>query len=152
MPIAANFIGYIPPIWKKNPSFGEYIEYQVLNPATMKMERQRIRLTKLSTQFKSRSEFKGHVMKIISDLTGKLAGGWTPYGETQDVREFTPICVVIDAYIEDKGRDLRQASMVSYTSVANILTDWLKANGMGEMASHLLNHRVAMRFMDGTYR
>ena len=48
MSIAANFIGYIPPIWKKNPSFGEYIEYQVLNPATMKMERQRIRLTKLS--------------------------------------------------------------------------------------------------------
>lgn len=148
MPIAANFIGYIPPIWKKNPSFGEYIEYQVLNPATMKMERQRIRLTKLSTQFKSRSEFKGHVMKIISDLTGKLAGGWTPYGETQDVREFTPICVAIDAYIEDKARDLRKASMVSYKSVADILTDWLKANGMGEMASHLLNQRVAMRFMD----
>lgn len=148
MSIAANFIGYIPPIWKKNPSFGEYIEYQVLNPATMKMERQRIRLTKLSTKFKSRVEFKGHVMKIISDLTGKLAGGWTPYGETQDVREFTPICVAIDAYIEDKGRDLRQASMVSYTSVANILMDWLKANGLGEMASHLLNHRIAMRFMD----
>ena len=70
MPIAANFIGYIPPIWKKNPSFGEYIEstlgvlvstlwkknpsfgeyieYQVLNPATMKMERQRIRLTTMT--------------------------------------------------------------------------------------------------------
>ena len=48
MPIAANFIGYIPPIWKKNPSVGEYIEYQVLNPATMKMERQRIRLTTMT--------------------------------------------------------------------------------------------------------
>ena len=48
MSIAANFIGYIPPIWKKNPSFGEYIEYQVLNPATMKMERQRIRLTTMT--------------------------------------------------------------------------------------------------------
>lgn len=148
MPIAANFIGYIPPVLKKNPSFGEYIEYQVLNPATMKMERQRIRLTKLSTKFKSRIEFRGHVMKIINDLNGKLAGGWTPYGQTQDVREFTPINIAIEAYIEDKGRDLRKASMVSYTSVAGILMDWLKEHDMAEMASHLLNHRVAMRFMD----
>ena len=141
-------MGYTPPILKKTASRGEHIEYYVYNPVTMKMERQRIRLEKLSHQFKNRSQYKQMVMQLMMNLTGKLAGGWTPYGENQNVAEYTPINKAIEAYIADKSRDLRKASMVSYISVAKIFVEWLTTQNIHEMASHLLNQRTCQRFMD----
>ena len=148
MSISSEFMGYTPPILKKTASRGEHIEYYVYNPVTMKMERQRIRLEKLSHQFKNRSQYKQRVMQLMMNLTGKLAGGWTPYGENQNVAEYTPINKAIEAYIADKSRDLRKASMVSYISVAKIFVEWLTTQNIHEMASHLLNQRTCQRFMD----
>ena len=148
MSISSEFMGYTPPILKKTASRGEHIEYYVYNPVTMKMERQRIRLEKLSHQFKNRSQYKQMVMQLMMNLTGKLAGGWTPYGENQNVAEYTPINKAIEAYIADKSRDLRKASMVSYSSVAKIFVEWLTTQNIHEMASHLLNQRTCQRFMD----
>ena len=148
MSLSSEFMGYTPPILKKTASRGEHIEYYVYNPVTMKMERQRIRLEKLSHQFKNRSQYKQMVMQLMMNLTGKLAGGWTPYGENQNVAEYTPINKAIEAYIADKSRDLRKASMVSYISVAKIFVEWLTTQNIHEMASHLLNQRTCQRFMD----
>ena len=148
MPIKSEFLGYTPPILKKTASRGEHIEYHVYNPVTMKMERQRIRLEKLSHQFKIRSQYKQMVMQLMMNLTAKLASGWTPYGEMQNVAEYTPINKAIEAYIADKSRDLREASMVSYTSVAKIFVEWLTTQNIHEMASHLINQRICQRFMD----
>ena len=148
MSISSEFMGYTPPILKKTASRGEHIEYYVYNPVTMKMERQRIRLEKLSHQFKNRSQYKQMVMQLMMNLTGKLAGGWTPYGENQNVAEYTPINKAIEAYIADKSRDLRKASMVSYISVAKIFVEWLTTQNIHEMASHLLNQPTCQRFMD----
>ena len=148
MSISSEFMGYTPPILKKTASRGEHIVYYVYNPVTMKMERQRIRLEKLSHQFKNRSQYKQMVMQLMMNLTGKLAGGWTPYGENQNVAEYTPINKAIEAYIADKSRDLRKASMVSYISVAKIFVEWLTTQNIHEMASHLLNQRTCQRFMD----
>ena len=148
MSISSEFMGYTPPILKKTASRGEHIEYYVYNPVTMKMERQRIRLEKLSHQIKNRSQYKQMVMQLMMNLTGKLAGGWTPYGENQNVAEYTPINKAIEAYIADKSRDLRKASMVSYISVAKIFVEWLITQNIHEMASHLLNQRTCQRFMD----
>ena len=148
MPIKSEFLGYTPPILKKTASRDEHIEYQVYNPLTMKMERQRIRLEKLSHQFKLRSQYKQMVMQLMMNLTAKLASGWTPYGEMQNVAEYTPINKAIEAYIADKSRDLREASMVSYTSVAKIFVEWLTTQNIHEMASHLINQRICQRFMD----
>ena len=148
MSISSEFMGYTPPILKKTASRGEHIEYYVYNPVTMKMERQRIRLEKLSHQFKNRSQYKQMVMQLMMNFTGKLAGGWTPYGENQNVAEYTPINKAIEAYIADKSRDLRKASMVSYISVAKIFVEWLITQNIHEMASHLLSQRTCQRFMD----
>jgi len=149
MSLTPQFVGYTPPILKKNFSIGEFIEYQVFNPLTNKLERQRIKLARLSTRYNSRTEFRQQVTVMINSLNAKLASGWTPYGETQSVAEYTPLRAAIEHYLRDKGRDLREASMVSYTSVANILLDWLLTKEMDQMASHLMTQRLAQQFMDG---
>lgn len=146
--ISSQLLGYTPPQLRKNPTYGEFIQYYVLNPISLKMERQRIRLAQLSKQFESRTLYRQHVNKMIFQLNTKLASGWTPYGEIQDVREFMPMRSAIEKYIEDKSRDLREASMVSYVSVANILLDWLAGQGLDEVAVHVVNLRVIRRFMD----
>lgn len=133
---------------RKCPSLGEYIEYYVLNPVTNTMERQRILLNRLRKQFPTVRDFRSHVGQMVVQLNAKLAGGWSPYGETQDSRTYTPLNVAIEKYIADKSRDLRDASMVSYTSVCKILVEWCESQKLETMPVYMFNHRLAIRFMD----
>jgi len=139
---------YTPACLRKCPSLGEYIEYYVLHPTTNKMERQRILLNRLRKQFRNPREYKCHVGQMVVQLNAKLAGGWSPYGEMQDSRTYTPLDVAISKYIADKSRDLRDASMVSYTSVCNILVEWCRSQELGTMPVYMFNNRLAIRFMD----
>lgn len=97
-------IGYTPPILKKNFSLGEFIEYTVYNSISNKLERQRIKLTRLSTHFNNKMQYRQQVAVMINSLNAKLASGWTPFGETQTVAEFTPLREAIERYLRDKGR------------------------------------------------
>lgn len=148
MQISEQFFGFTPPILRKNNSLGEFIEYNVYNPTTMRMERQRIRLERLSTHFATRAQYRVHVNNMICQLNSKLASGWSPFGAIQNVKEFTPLKDALEAYIVDRSRELREASMVSYTSVNKMLISWLTANNLDNMASHLFNVRLAVRYMD----
>ena len=146
--LAEQILGFIPSVIKKNPSYGEYIEYAVFNPVTLQMDRQRIRLNRLRRHFSTATLYRQHVTQVLCTINAKLSGGWTPFGETHDSRELIPLNQAINAYIDDKKRELRDASMVSYSSVCNILLEWLATQNMDEIPTNLFNNRIALRFMD----
>lgn len=148
MSFAQSLLGYTPAMLRKSPSMGEFIEFYVFNPLTFKMDRQRIKLNRLRKQFDTRSLYRQHVVGMLGTLNAKLATGWSPLGTTQDVKEFTPIREALSACMRDKGRDLREASMVSYCSIAKLLTDWLASQDLDTMPVHLFNMRIARRYMD----
>lgn len=148
MSISDKLTGYIPASFKTNNTFGPFIEYFVYNPATDKMDRFRTRLQRIKKRFPTQAMFKSHCNTIILTLNTKLAAGWTPYGEQNDVREFTPMDEAIEAFIKDKKRDLRDASMVSYVSICKILIEYMKNRGIEKSPVSNFTHNFAQKFMD----
>lgn len=145
-----NFVTYLPATLKEYKS-GSFVEYHVLNPLTDKLERKAFRLTALRNRCRTQMEFKVAANKVLCDINIKLANGWTPFAqeEKEDSREYFPLKDAIAAYLKDKARDMRDATMVSYTSVAGILLDWAKAQGFEDIPCYKFDGKVATKFMDG---
>lgn len=148
MTISDKLMGYTPAVLKSNTSLGSFIEYYVYNPAYNSMTRYRVRLKRKQKHYASKSEFRSYANSIILAINTKLASGWTPFGEQHDAREFTPMAEALESFLNDKRRDLRQASVVSYVSICKILNDWLSSQRIDQTPTNMFNHQLAMRFMD----
>ena len=143
-----NFVTYLPATLKEDKS-GCFVEYHVLNPVTSKLERKVFRLNALKNRCRTLMEFKVAANKVLCDINIKLASGWNPFTDgSKNTKQLQTLSYGLDAYITDKGRDLREASMVSYTSVAKILKDWLVEKGIGEIACIKFNVSIARQFME----
>ncbi len=143
-----NFVTYLPATLKAYKS-GYFVEYHVLNPVTSKLERKVFRLNALKNRCRTLMEFKVAANKVLCDINIKLASGWNPFTDgSKNTKQLQTLSYGLDAYITDKGRDLREASMVSYTSVAKILKDWLVEKGIGEIACIKFNVSIARQFME----
>ena len=143
-----NFVTYLPATLKEYKS-GCFVEYHVLNPVTSKLERKVFRLNALKNRCRTLMEFKVAANKVLCDINIKLASGWNPFTDgSKNTKQLQTLSYGLDAYITDKGRDLREASMVSYTSVAKILKDWLVEKEIGEIACIKFNVSIARQFME----
>ena len=143
-----NFVTYLPATLKEYKS-GCFVEYHVLNPVTSKLERKVFRLNALKNRCRTLMEFKVAANKVLCDINIKLASGWNPFTDgSKNTKQLQTLSYGLDAYLTDKGRDLREASMVSYTSVAKILKDWLVEKGIGEIACIKFNVSIARQFME----
>ncbi len=137
---------FLPAQLKKN-SHGWYIEYQTFNPTKGKMQRHRTHLNVLRKHYATLSDFKAHAAGIINTINAKLAGGWSPMGENQNARYYTPIPSVISAYLSEKQEELRPDTMRSYKSFCTGFGRWVQENVPGCPAI-LFNKVLAIRYMD----
>ena len=135
------------PAQLKNNSHGWYIEYQFINPSNGKMQRQRIHVNKLRERYARIADFKAHCNAIINTINAKLAGGWSPIGENQNARYYTPLSFVIQFYLSEKQEELRLDTMRSYRSFCSIFGDWLENEVPGCQAV-LFNKVLAIRYLD----
>ena len=141
-----GFVDYIPPVVKHN-AHGWSIEYHAFDPVSGKLKRHAIKLNVLRKSYANLSDFKQHVNRICIQINGQLAGGWTPFGESRNVRMLMPVRMVADTYINEKEAELRPDTMRSYKSFRKVFADWVDAECKG-MAIGSVNRLVAVRFMD----
>ncbi len=137
---------FLPALLKRN-SHGWYIEYQTYNPTKGKMQRYRMHLNVLRKHYKTLSDFKTHVAGIINSINAKLAGGWSPLGENQNARYYTPLPSVISAYLSEKEEELRPDTMRSYKSFCTGFGRWVQDNAPG-CPTILYNKVLAIKYMD----
>lgn len=137
---------YLPAILKHN-AHGWTIEYHVIDPGTAKMKRYAVKLNKLRKRFVRLSDFKAFANNIVQQYNVKLSGGWTPFGESQNSRIFSPMNAVIHEYIAEKGKELRPDSMRSYKSFCKTLENWIDNNVPGVQIG-AFNKLIAVKFMD----
>lgn len=140
---------YIPAVLRKNCE-GWQITYYVYNPVTDRMERKRMLLNTLRKRFRTVAEFRVAANEIICTINSKLAGGWTPFGESENVRFYTSIEEVARIYIEEKSRELKPDTMRSYKSFCNIFCKWCAAT-VPNCKCILFNRTLAIRYMDYIY-
>lgn len=101
----------------------------------------------LRKRFQRTTDFKAHCNKVICGINAKLAGGWTPFGEQQNTRLFTPIEAVIDDYLKEKSSELRPDTVINYKSFCKVLKEWL-AEVCPNAQCSAFNKVLAVRFMD----
>lgn len=135
------------PAQLKNNSHGWYIEYQIFNPNIGKMQRFRTHVNVLRKHYPRLADFKNHCNGIINMINAKLAGGWSPIGEDQNARFYTPLPAVIRAYLEEKQDELRLDTFRSYKSFCSIFGAWIDKN-VPDCQAILFNKVLAVKYLD----
>ncbi|MBQ7209570.1 MAG: tyrosine-type recombinase/integrase [Paludibacteraceae bacterium] len=113
------------------------------------MERKRIYVNRLRNRYKL-SEFKIIVNGMIATINSRLAGGWSPFGESENVRYYTQLKEVCDLYIAEKTKELKPDTLRSYKSFCRIFVKWCDKT-VPDCKCILFNRVLAIRYMDYVY-
>lgn len=140
---------YVPAVLKHNKDNWQ-IEYYAYSPVTQLMERKRIRLNQLRAHCGTIAEFKQQANQMICTINARLAGGWSPFGESENGRYYTKLDDVMSAYLTEKGRELKADSMRSYKSFCKIFGEWCTKT-VPNCQCILFNRTLAVRYMDYVY-
>lgn len=126
------------------------IEYYVFSPISHQMERKRIRLNNLRNHCRTLQEFKAKAANIIQTINNQLAGGWSPFGESENIRYYTTLDEMMHLYIEEKQRELKKDSIRSYKSFCHIFGEWCRKI-VPNCKCLQFNRTLAVRYMDYVY-
>ncbi len=135
----------------KHTGVGWLIEYYALHPQRQKLERQQIKLNRERKRFVRISDFKMYANDIVCNINNRLAGGWSPFMENESARYYTPLSVVITAYIDEKERELRPSTLVSYKSFCRMFGAWVNKHTPNIYMS-LFNRVLAIQYLDYIYK
>lgn len=110
---------------------GVHVVYAVFNPGTKQYIRHRVKLNKYRRNYKRKADFIRFAEGIANQINVKLAGGWSPIGETHNARFYMLLADVVDLYLKDRKEEVRHATYVSYSSTCSILKEWVNNNLYG---------------------
>lgn len=140
---------FIPAVLHKAKE-GYRIEYYVINPITMKMTRQRIRVDKIFKAYKKKRDALIHIDGIIEGINAKLRTGYNPFFETEDSRLYEKLSDVAEKYLVEKRKELRPDTMRSYSSFVTMLLGYFNRLNQNQTAS-MVNKSLAIKYMDYIY-
>lgn len=141
-------IDFYPATLKHTKSEGWLIEFKYLNPITGRMERGRHYMNRLVNSYQRKHEGIEHAKKICNEITDKLRGGWTPAFESDNQRLYTPIEKLRELYLDDKRKDVREATMQSYSSMTNLFNEWLAISNRIGKVTGAFRRNDAVYYMD----
>jgi len=137
---------YLPAVLKEHKSRWE-IEYWVLNPQTEKLCRKQIKLTRIISRFKKKTDARLFIAKMILNINQRLATGWNPFFENEDARMFERFDAVAQIFIDTRKKELRKNTMRSYEHFTKQLIEWVNANYPNIYVSMFAQNH-AVRYMD----
>lgn len=141
-------VDFIPAVFKNTKSEGYLVEYHYRDKISDKLVRKRFYLNRIVNSYIKKSDGLNHARRIVHELNEKLKNGWTPTFETEDQRLYTPILQLRDCYLRDKARDVREATMHSYSSITKMFNEWIEGtNRTGKVTGNFLRFD-AVCYMD----
>ena len=78
---------FLPARLKENAS-GWVIEYYALQPQKQILQRKQVRIKRIESRYNSKREARAHCQKIVQTINAKLAGGWSPFFNTEFIQIF----------------------------------------------------------------
>jgi len=142
-------VQYLPAVLKHIES-GWLIEYYVIHPQQQCMVRQRMKLNRLKKRYSTAAEFKVAANEIVCQINTKLAGGWSPFFESENTRLYTRLTDVVEMFLKEKGKELRPSAMRSYGSWCRMFSAWCEDNFKDTFAS-LINKVIMIKYLDYLY-
>ena len=141
---------YFPAVLK-HLAVGWQIDYYVQHPQTGEMVRQRMKLNRMRARYHTTAQFRVAAMEIVTNINVRLAGGWTPYFDAENVRYYTRLPEVISLYLSEKERELRPATYSTYKNWCDTFLSWCKDNRIADTYASLVNRVTAVSFTDYLY-
>ena len=138
---------YQPAVLHHNDGMGWIIEYYILNPVSEVFERKRMRLNSMRKRYRTMAEFRTAANEIVCTINTKLAGGWSPFGESANTRLYEKMADVLQSFIREKERELKPDTLRSYKSFCNIFGEWVEKN-MPCCRCSLFTKVHAVQYMD----
>lgn len=136
-------LDYIPPRLTEGKDW--YISYSVMDFATGKMRRFRIKINRI----KSIKERRATAKIIMARLSAQLSLGWSPLIQKDAPRAETPLCDALDSFLKVKTKEAEENSIRSYRSYVKRLRSWMKEYGMPEnLSCAAFNRGHALDLMD----
>lgn len=135
---------YQPAVLKHNAD-GWYVEYYAMCDGVLR--RQRIYMNRIRKKYSRLSDFKQHMNSVIYELNAKLAGGWSPFGETTNTRLYVLLTSAIDAYLQEKKKELRPDTFRSYNSICEHFIRWIDAE-LPQCKCGIFNRLHAVCYLD----
>lgn len=140
---------YLPAVLKHNAN-NWLVEFYAYSPLTDTLERRRIKLNRLRKAYTNITAFRRHANEIVCELNIKLAGGWSPFGETINARLYTPLADAMTQYLAEKARELRPDTLRSYKSICRMLEQYTAKN-LKAIRTSQFNRVHAVAYLDYCY-
>ena len=139
---------YQPAVLHHSEGMGWMVEYYILNPVSESFERKRMRLNSMRKRYRTVAEFRTAANEIVCTINTKLAGGWSPFGESANTRLYEKMDDVLEKYIREKERELKPDTLRSYKSFRNIFQEYLSEKIPGRRPErNLFYHELALYAM-----
>ncbi len=139
------------PACLKHTAAGWLIEYYALHPQRETLERRQIKLNRERKRFTRYIDFKLYANSIVCNINNRLAGGWSPFMGNENSRYYTLLSTVITAYIDEKERELRPSTLVSYKSFCRMFSAWVEQK-VPQIYMSLFNRVLAVQYLDYVYK
>lgn len=116
---------YKPAFVNEDKAAGIHVVYAVLDNNTNLYKRHRVKLNRYRANYKRKSDFLRFADSVANQINIKLAGGWTPMGETHNARFYMAFEKVMEAYLKDRESEVRHATYLSYNSSGRVMSEWV---------------------------
>lgn len=125
-------VPYVPAQLKEFSS-GWVIEYHVINPETMELERHREKFQRMRKKFASDDLAKKAAKAICKERNKQLSSGWSPCMQNSSVRSFTRMEDALNVFLKEKLREIRPDTKRVYKSNVGMFLSWLKQHGLNSV-------------------
>ncbi len=141
--MAIPFIDFRPAEVRKNKE--TYILYYVLDPASDKLKRMRIRCNRV----KCPRERKRYTTLLCAEINRKLYSGWNPLtGEESSAKKRLSIVEAAADFVREKEKDLRKDTVRSYRSKLSFFTGWCEKTGISDWLCGRFTSSQAAKILD----
>lgn len=141
--MATPFIDFRPAEVRKNKE--TYILYYVLDPASDKLKRMRIRCNRV----KCPGERKRYTTLLCAEINRKLYNGWNPLiGEDSASTKRVSIVEAATDFVREKEKDLRKDTVRSYRSKLSFFTGWCEKTGISDWLCGRFTSSQAAKILD----
>ena len=122
-----------------------FVSFYVINPATGKLRRIRIKINRI----KNKVERRHHAKMMMAAINQRLASGWNPLIEESAPNAYIKMFDTFDAFLKAKARNTEEETMRSYTSFIRVFREWLTKQGFTKDSyCQMVSKQVAGAFMD----
>lgn len=142
-----EIVGWKPPVFHQASEC--YVSVSAFDPA-----RGQFRIKKFMLgHIKGKRQQKTYGEALIKRLTEKLMQGWNPWIELVQPLEYTSFDEVCEKYKQYllkmlKERNLREETVVSYTSRMNVLIEWKNKEKINLFYTYQFDRRIVGQFLD----